>query len=216
VRRGWDLRHARWIVWHGLAGPAAFVLLELIVKPYTGSAALSGPANEGASHLSMLVFYVSQNDFSAATLYSFLINWAFFNIAAPTMETSLAPAAWPEYMAYFEPMLRNYLSSPVSSGLVALFAVMLAAGLLRPQRQAGDGDLAGVAAGLAGYTLLRGTFFLIVNPSECILYGSGVTLAHLLLLAIPFGTSRLPGKRAILTACVLLLLVVNGAFIIGH
>jgi hypothetical protein len=216
VRRGWDLRHGRWIVWHGLAAPAAFVLLELVVKPNTGAAALSGPAGEGASHLSMLVFYVSQNDFSAATLYSFLVNWAFFNIAAPAMETSLAPAAWPEYMAYFEPVLRNYLSSPVSSGLVALFAIVLAAGLLRPQRLPGDSGLAGVAAGLAGYALLRGTFFFVVNPSECILYGSGVTLAHLLLLAIPFRASRLPGKRAILTACVLLLLIVNGAFIIGN
>jgi hypothetical protein len=36
------------------------------------------------------------------------------------------------------------------------------------------------------------------------------------LLAIPFGTSRLPGKRAILAACVSLLLIVNGAFIIGQ
>jgi hypothetical protein len=216
VRRGWDLRHGSWIVAHGLAAPAAFVLLELVVKPYTGAAALRGPATEGASHLSMLMFYVSQNDFSAHTLYSFLINWAFFNIAAPTMETSLAQAAWPEYMAYFEPVLRNYLASPVSSGLVVLFAIMLVAGLLRPQGLARGGELGGVAAGLAGYALLRGTFFFVVNPGECILYGSGVTLAHLLLLAIPFGTSRLAGKRAILAACTLLLLIVNGAFIIGN
>jgi hypothetical protein len=219
VRRGWDVRHARWVVWHSLAAPAAFAFLEIVVKPHTGSAASGGPAMEGASHLSMLVFYVSQNDFSLATLYSFVINWLLFNIVAPTMETTLAPASWPEYMAYFEPVLLNYLSSPVSAGLVVLLAIMLAACLLQPRRRRGvdwgDGDLAGVGAGLAAYALLRGAFFFIVNPSECILYGSGVTLAHLLLLAIPFGTSRLPGKRALLAACALLLLIVNGTFIIG-
>ena len=215
VRRGWDVRHGRWIAWHGLAVPVAFAFLEIVVKPSTGSVLTSGPANEGVSHLSMLIFYVSQNDFSAATLYSFLVNWLFFNIAAPAMETSLAPAAWPEYMGYFEPVLRQYLSSPVSTALVVLVAIMMAGCMLQPQRRHGGGDLAGVVAGLCGYSLLRGTFFLVVNPSECILYGSGVTLAHLLLLAIPFGTSRLPGKRAILAVCVLLLLIVNGAFIVG-
>jgi hypothetical protein len=164
----------------------------------------------------MLLFYVSQNDFSAATLYSFLVNWLFFNIAAPAMETTLAVAAWPEYMAYFEPVLLNYFSSPVSAGLVIVFAVVLAACLVQQRQREGSRELAGVAAGLAVYALLRGAFFFVVNPTECILYGSGVTLAHLLLLAIPFGTSRLPGKRAILGACALLLIIVNGAFIIGH
>jgi hypothetical protein len=216
VRRGWDLREAHWIIWHGLAAPVAFAFLEVAIKPYTAGAAASGPAGEGTSHLSMLIFYVSQSDFSAATLYSFLINWFFFSIAAPAMETSLAAAAWPEYMAYFEPVLLNYFSSPVSAGLVVLFAIMLAACLVQQRQRDGSPELAGVAAGLAGYALLRGAFFLVVNPSECILYASGVTLAHLLLLAIPFGTSRLPGKRAILAACALLLLIVNGAFIIGH
>jgi hypothetical protein len=215
VRRGWDLRHGRWIAWHGLAAPVAFALLEGAIKPYTASAATSGPANEGASHLSMLIFYMSQNDFSIGTLYSFLVNWLFFSIAAPTIQTSLAPAAWPEYTGYFEPALLNYFASPVSTGLVALFGVMLAACLLRPRSGRGGGDLAGIVGGLSGYALLRGTFFLVVNPSECVLYGSGVTLAHLLLLAIAFGAARLPGKQVMLAACVPLLLIVNGAFIIG-
>ena len=74
---------------------------------------------------------------------------------------------------------------------------------------------AAVAAGLGAYAMLRGAFFFVVNPSECLLYGSGVTLAHMLVLAIPFAASRLPGKRLILAAVALLLIIVNGAFIIG-
>jgi hypothetical protein len=216
VRRGWDWRAGRWIACHGLAAVAAFAIIEIVVAPRTGSAALSGPAGEGASHLSMMLFYVSQSDLSALALYAFLVNWLFFNIAAPTVETTLAQAAWPEYTAYFEPVLRNYLSSPVSVALVVLTAVMVAACLLpRASGRQGCGQLGGLAAGLAGYALLRAAFFLIVNPSECILYGAGVTLPHLMLLAMPFGASRLPGKRAVLAACVVLLFIVNGAFIIG-
>jgi hypothetical protein len=214
VRRGWDLRQGRWIVWHGLAAPVALAFLEVVVKPLTGTATTSGPANEGASHISMLLFYAAQNNFSLATVYSFLVNWLFFNIAAPAVQTSLAPAAWPEYMAYFAPAARAYLASPVSTSLVILFGIMLIGCVLRPQRESG-GNMAGIAAGLSGYALLRGAFFFIVNPSECMLYGSGATLAHMLLIAIPFGTSRLPGKQVILAGCALLLLIVNGAFIIG-
>ncbi len=217
VRCGRDLRASCWIAWHGLVAPAVFVLLEVIVKPSTGATIAAGPATEGASHLSMLLFYIAQNDLSPATVYAFLVNWLFFNIAAPGVQTTLAPAEWPEYMAYFEPVLRSYLASPVSAALLLALAMVLGAGVMRTHRLARGGrDLAGVMAGLSGYAVLRGIFFLVVNPKECMLYGSGVTLAHLLLLAIPFGVARLPGKRALLAACVALLIVVNGAFIIGR
>jgi hypothetical protein len=215
VQHGWSLRRGCWIGWHALAAPAAFLFLELVVKPRTAGAATGGPATEGASHLSMLLFYVSQNDFSAATAYSFLVNWLFFSVAAPTLETSLAPAEWPEYTAYFEAALRNYLSSPISAGLVGLVVAIGAASLMPRWRGKIAGSHTAIVAALLAYALLRGTFWFIVNPSECVLFSAGTTLAHLLVLAVPFANSMLPGKRAILVACALLLFVTNGTFIIG-
>jgi hypothetical protein len=215
MQRGWNLRCYRWMVWHGLAVPVAFAFLEMVVKRHTGAAAAAGPALEGASHLSMLLFYVSQNDFSAATLYSFAVNWLFFSVAAPTAGTTLAPTAWPEYTAYFEAALRNYLASPVSASLVALFAVMLVASALPRFRGKDVGNGIAIVMALLAYALLRGTFWFIVNPSECFLFSSGTTLAHMLVLAIPFGRCRLPGKQAILAACAFLLFIINGTFMIG-
>jgi hypothetical protein len=215
AQRGWNLRCHRWIVGHALAVPLAFLFLEFVVKPYTGAAAAGGPALEGASHLSMLLFYVSQNDFSAATLYSFAVNWLFFSVAAPTVETTLAPTAWPEYTAYFEAALRNYLASPVSTSLLAVLAIVAAASAL-PRFRGADADSGGaIVMALLAYALLRGMFWFIVNPSECVLFSSGTTLAHMLILGIPFARSRLPAKQAVLAACALLLFIINGAFIIG-
>jgi len=45
-------------------------------------------------------------------------------------------------------------------------------------------------------------------------YASGVTLAHLLVLAILFAASKVPAQRGLLAACALLLFVVNGTFIV--
>jgi hypothetical protein len=216
LRRGWSLRDGRWIAWHGLAAPAALVFLEAVVKPATASAASSGPATEGASHLSMLLFYLSQNDFSLATFYSFLVNWLFFSVAAPTLETSLAPAAWPQYTAYFEAAVGGYLSSPITAALVALFGVMAVASVLPRYRGESGRDRTALVLALLAYAVLRGAFWFVVNPSECLLFSSGTILAHILMLAILFAGSKLPGKRALLTACALLLVVTNGTFIIGE
>jgi hypothetical protein len=215
AQRGRDLRCYRWVVGHGLVVPVAFAFLEFVVKPRTGAAAAGGPALEGASHLSMLLFYVSQNDFSAATLYSFAVNWLFFSMAAPTVETTLAPTAWPEYSAYFEAALRNYLASPVSMGLIAVFGVMLVASAMPRSRGEDAGNGTAIVLALLAYALLRGTFWFIVNPSECVLFSSGTTLAHMLVLGIPFARSGMPGKQVILAACALLLFIINGTFIIG-
>ena len=214
-RCGPDLRRGSWIGWHGLAAPAAFLFLELVVKSRTAGAVTAGPAAEGASHLSMLLFYVSQNDFSASTVYAFLVNWLFFSIAAPTVETSLAPAEWPQYTAYFEAVASNYLSSPISAGLVAVAAVVGAATLAPKRRAPRTGGDTAIVLALVAYALLRGTFWFIVNPNECVLFSTGTTMAHLLIVAIPFASSALPGKRALLGICALLLFVTNGTFIIG-
>jgi hypothetical protein len=219
VRHGFDLRRGGWmrgwILWHGLVPPLVLAFLEGVVKPLTAGATTEGPAGEAVSHLGMLAFYVSQNDFSLATCYGFLVNWLFFNVAAPTVETTLAPVAYPQFTGYFEPALSNYLSSPVSAGLLGLLGAMLAACVLPRFRGRVGTDGTAIVSGLLAYTVLRGAFFLVVNPSECMLYGSGVTLAHLLILAIPFAASTFPGKRALLAACALLLVIVNGTFIVG-
>jgi hypothetical protein len=212
MQRGWDLRHGWWIALHGLAGPIALAVLELLMRGRTGAA---GVHPEGANHFSMLIWYVSRNDFSAATLYAFLINWLFFNIAAPTRDTPHALPTWQEHDAFFEPTLTNYFASPVSVGIVAVFGVILLASVLSRYRTESSAGSAGILLGLVAYTLLRGVFFVVFLPSECLLYSASVTLAHLLMIAIPFSASSFPAKRVLLAGLAGLLFVTNGAFILG-
>ena len=212
VQRGWDWRQARWIALHGLAGPIALAILEGIMRGRTGPATTQ-VEGEGANHLSMLLFYLRHNEYSFARLYEFLLNWLFFSVAAPSTVASLRPAD--EDTRYFEPALLNYFSSPVSTALVLLFAVMLAAIVLPRYRGEGIGGLKGVFAGLLAFALLRGVFFFVLNPSECFLWTSGTTLAHLLMLSIPFAASSFPAKPLLLAATALFLFVINGRFIIG-
>jgi hypothetical protein len=212
VARGWDLRYGRWIALHALAGPIALALLEGIMRGRSGAA---GAHPEGANHFSMLIWYVSQNDYSMATLYEFLANWLFFNFAAPTPDTPHPLPLWPEHKALFEPALGNYLASPVSAGIVVIFAVMLLASVLPRYRSEGSSLSASILLALSAYTLLRGLFFFVFLPSECILYASSVTLAHLLIVAIPFAASSFPAKPALLAGLGGLLFITNGAFVIG-
>jgi hypothetical protein len=220
VRRGWDLRQGRWIGLHGLVAPMALVFLEGVVNGHWASAGgrpppeegISDFAAEGASHLSMLLFYVARNDYSADKLYAFLANWLFFNMAAPTPYAREVVPLWPNDR-YFEPILTNYFSSPAPAALVALFVVILIACVLSRYRAKSAG--AGMLLAFGTYTLLRGMFFFIVNPEECLLFSSGVTLAHVLLIAIPFAASPLPGKGWLLAAMAFLLLITNGTFILG-
>jgi hypothetical protein len=217
VRRGWDLRSARWIAWHGLAAPAAFVLLETIVHRLTGDAIAGGPPGEAASHLGMLVFYLTRNDFSAEGLYAFLVNWLFFVNAAPTPEPTFAAIpADPEFKGYFAPALAGYLSTRASSALAFVFCVMLVASLLPQLRRGPIGrDKAGVLLGLLAYSTVRAAFYVIVNSRESFLFATGANLAHLLLLAALFAASKFPAQRALLAVCALLLFVVNGTFVVG-
>jgi hypothetical protein len=218
ARRGWDPREGRWIALHGLTVPAVLLFLELVINRHVVGATSSGPGTEleGASHLKMLIYYVTRSDLSFSNVYAFLANWLFFSVAAPTYITTLAPAEWPRYTGYFEPAFANYFASPISAGLVALFGVIAAASAL-PKRSAERGDaLAAILAALLTYAILRGLFWLVVNPFECILFSPPVTLAHLLLIAIPFAASRLPAKQGVLGAFALLLFITNGTFVIGR
>lgn len=214
MRRGWDLRALRWIAVHGLAGPAALVILEVVVN---GWWVPRGTEAEGGSHVSMLLYHLARNDYSFASLYAFVLNWLFFNIAAPSAEAHLWVAGLPYYGSYFKPVLGQYVSAVVPAGLAALFMTMAAAAILARDRETGcSAPHSSLLLGLAAYSLVRGTFFFLFNPSEVLLFTSAVTLAHVLLLAVPFARSRVPAKAGVVMAAAALLLVNNGAFIIGR
>ena len=215
VERGWDaLRQGRWIVWHALAAPLALLFLEGVVN---GRLVSAGSYAEGASHLSMLIFYVTQNDFSVETIYEFVAKWFFFNMAAPSIDATFHPGLPGTKAGDFDLSLANYFSSPLSIALVALFGLMLAAIAWPRGREEGAAAVpAGLLLALGAFALLRAVFFLIFNPGECLLFSSGTTLTHMLLIGIPFAVSRFPAKQGILAASAALLLIVNGSFMIGR
>lgn len=211
AQRGIDLRRDYWIGLHALIGPATFVFMEIAARLL-----LPAPTHaEGASHFGMLLYYISRNDYSLASLYMFAVRWLFINIAAP--ERTAVHWAKPEvgYGGDFLPALSSYLTSPLSIAL-AVLAAGLALALLVPRWRgriaAGQGTL---LLGLAAYALVRMIFFLIFNPWECLLFASGVTLSHLLLIAVPVAGSRLPAKEGLLLALGCLVLATNARFIIG-
>jgi hypothetical protein len=214
VQHGWNvrtqLRRNWWIACHALAAPAAFLFLELVVNGWLVPA---GNEPEGSSHLRMLLYYLMQRDISLDAIYDFSTRWLFFNLAAPSIDASYG--ATPIYAGDFPPGLAGYLGSPVSAGLVALFGAILAVGLLRPYRGRITRDLAGIMLGVSAYALLRALFFFLVYPGEHILFASGATLPHMLLIAMPYAASAYPRKDALLAGLAALLLIVNGAFILG-
>jgi len=213
VQRGWDWRYGLWIFWHALTAPLTLLFLEGVVN---GRLTGAGTTAEGASHISMLIFYVTRNEFDFETIYGFLIKWLFFNMAAPSMDATLYPGLPGSNAGDFDERLRDYFGSPLSIALVALFGLVLAAAAWPRGREEGAPAVpAGILPALAAFALLRGVFFLIFNPGECLLFSSGTTLTHMLLIGIPFAASRFPARQAILAASAMLLLIVNGSFIIG-
>lgn len=206
VRRGLDWRHGWWIGVHGLAGPVAFLIVEGIL--YRHLPAATNP--EGPSHFGMLVFYLSRNIRNAEMLYSFAVNWLFFNLAAPT---AYAPHWVPP--GFFQPVLANYFSSPVSGALVGLFGVMIAASVMPRFRAEGANPSTAILLAFLSYTLIRGVFFFLFDPAEPLLFSSSATLPHMLLIGIPFATSKFPAKGVLLGALAVLLSLNNASFIVG-
>lgn len=206
TRRGFGWPQLRWILLHALAGPLAFLIIEGLIYPL-----LPAPTNpEGTSHFGMLMFYLARNVRNAEMLYSFVVNWLFFNVAAPT------PTA-PHWMppGFFAPRLANYFTSPVSAALVAAFAAMIVVSLL-PRYRAGRTEIpGGLLLALMAYTLVRCVFFFLFNPAEPLLFSPSVTLAHMLVLAIPFAASKFHSKRLLLGGFTVLLLLTNGVFVVG-
>ena len=206
MQHGLNWRQGRWIAAHAVVGPVALVILEGFAYCFLTPA--SHP--EGASHLSMLIYYVSQSYHGADMLYLFVLNWLFFMIAAPTANAPLwAPPG------FFEPALSNYFASPVSALLVTLFLAMVAVSVMNRGRIESPGSPAGILLGLMTYSLLRGCFFFVFDPPEPILFSSSVTLVHMLMIGILFAASNVPAKRTLLAAFAVLLFATNQAFIIG-
>ena len=212
AQRGWDVRNSWWIALHGLAGVFAFTILEGIMRGWPKAA---GTHPEGATHFSMLFWYAAQNDTSAKGLYKFAIKWLFFNIAAPERHADHWADLSINFGGDFEPVLINYVSSPMTVGLVVLFGVMLFGSLLPRNRTETGSSHKGILLALLAYALLRSTFFFFFNSKECMLFSSSATLAHMLLLGMPFTASTFPAKGALLLLLAILLFLTNGAFIIG-
>ena len=210
MQRRLDLRHGKWIAAQMLAGVLALVMLEGVLNRWL--LAGSKPSEE-ASHFAMLLSYVWKSEHGAASLYQLLANWLFFNIAAPTARADFPAPAWEHYKGYFEPSLTNYLASPATAALVVLLGLMAAACLLARYRTTACDAATGVLVPLAAYSAARGAFFFIFNPAEALLFSPAVTLAHLLIVGVPFATSSIPAKRWLLAAFAALLLIVNGRFI---
>lgn len=164
--------------------------------------------------VSMLLYYAGVNDHGPESLHAFLLNWLFFNIAAPAPYANYAAPIWPQYAGFFEPSLANYLSRPVTVGLTILVCgLLVAATFLRRRPRPAAAGLWPLVAALLAYTLVRGTFFFVFNPPEALQFSPATTLAHLLLIGIFFAGAEFRGKRIGLAALAALLLMTNSTFI---
>jgi hypothetical protein len=214
VQRGWRVSGNWWICWHALTAPLALLFLEVAVN---GRLIQADPDPEGASHLSMLLYYVTQNRYDLGTVLDFAARWLFYSIAAPSLDATYG--ARTDYAGDYGPgvTLASYFSSPVSATLVILFGAIVAACILpRYRRACLDAALAGVPQALVAYALLRAAFFFAVYPGECLIFSASTTLAHMLLIGMPFTASAFPRKGALLAAFAALLFIVNATFIIGQ
>ena len=217
VRRGWDwrqgLRKDWWIAVHGLTAPIAFVFLEFVVN---GGLVARETNAESASQFSHLMYYLANEDYSPASLYSFVVRWLFFNIAAPTPTATHNSAPNIQYGGDFAPALTDYFTSPWSAALVVVTCVMIAAIVLRRYRADSLGNLAGLPSALIAYALVRGAFFMMYLPGEPLINSPAVVLAHLLIVIIPFTASRFPAKQAVLVAFATLLFITNAVFFVSQ
>ncbi len=210
-RRGFDLRAARWIFAHGLVAPVALFVLEVTIN---GQLAANPANHESGSSVSMFWFYAGMSDHSVASLYSVVLNWLFFNIAAPMPHAYAAVPIWPNYYGYFEPFFSNYFTSFASTGVIILFGVMLVASLTpgwRAERQMAGGTMLPLIA----YTAMRGAFFFVFNPAEIMQFSPAVTLPQLMFILVPFTASKFPAKASVLAGFALLLFATNLRFMIG-
>ncbi len=214
VLERWEVLKRRWIAAHAMVAPLALALLEGVIRGW-GSVAGSHP--EGANHFSLFFWYASQAQFTINSVYYFLTSWLFFNIAAPERHAYHWANPSIHFGGIFMPGLANYVASPLSAALVALFATLLAVIVVLRREMTVVPNMAAIMLGLLAYALFRAAFFFIFNAKENLLFSPSATLAHLLLLAIPFAATGLPERARVTLLALLaaLLLVNNGLFIIG-
>ena len=210
-RQGLNLRAAEWIMAHAVVVPVAVFILEVTIN---GRLPAAGTNLESGSSWIMFWFYAGISDHSVPSLYSFVLNWLFFNIAAPTLHAYAAVPIWPNYYGYFDPFFSNYFMSFTSAGLIAVLALMVFASVTpgwRGERQV----MPGIMVPLIAYSALRGVFFFIFNPAEVMQFSPAVTLPHLIFILAPFAASKFPAKSSVLVGFALLLLATNLRFMIG-
>lgn len=211
VRHGIDFVRGRWILLHAMAGPLALGILEAIAR---GRFNASAEHPEGATHFSMLLWYVTQNEYSFSSVYAFALRWIFFNIAAPEQKIHFVNTAI-SYGGDFSPRLMHYLLSPLSAATAVLFIALVVAALLPRYRNPMTRNAAGIILGLAAYIVLRGAFFFILLPQEALLFSPSISFAVLLVIAIPFSASGFPRKRILLALFATALFLANGAFMLA-
>jgi hypothetical protein len=211
LRRGVDPRAGRWIAAHALVVLVAFFILEVTVNgrlPHD-------PANiESGSLFKMFWFYVGFNDHGASSLYSFLLNWFFFNIVAPTRNAYAAVPLWPTFHGYFQPTFANYFTGLTSAGAIVLLGVMVLA-CVAPSWRSERQSRFGLALPLIAYTAVRGLFFFLFNPAEAMLFSAAVTLPHVMIVVVPFAASKFPAKMPVLAGFAALLFLTNLRFMVN-
>lgn len=209
ARRGFEARREPWIAVHAMVVPAVWFFLEVFVN---GRLIPETVHVEGQSHYNMLLYYLAKNDYSLASIYSFVLNWVFFNIAAPTPTAPM----WAEFGGYFAPAFSSYFRSLPTIGVVAALGVIIAACLVPRVRGRSLGTTGALLLALAVYGLVRAAFFLFFNPAEPMLFSPAVTLVHWLILLVPFAASRFPAKEVVLAILAICLIATNVGLILGR
>lgn len=206
--RGIDWSRIRWIGVQVAVALTALLVLELLVNgwvvPRSGS-----PAEQ--SHFALLIHYITKFKYSLPKLHDFAANWFFFNLVAPTPHALW----WPQTGGYFEPSVAAYRSSPIAMMAVFIIAMMIVAASIPGVRAASFGAADGLLLPLAAYAIVRTIFFVLFVPDEALLFSPAVTLAHWLLVLVPFAASRLPAKPVLLAVLCVLLFAVNSSFMVG-
>jgi hypothetical protein len=209
ARRGFEARREQWIVAHAMVVPTVWFFLEVFVN---GRLIPESALAEGQSHFNMLLYYLAKNDYSLASIYSFILNWLFFNIAAPTPTAPL----WAQFGGYFIPEFTNYFRSLPTIGVIASLAVIAVASVLPAYRGRDLGTAGALLLALAAYGLVRAAFFFFFNPAEPMLFSPAVTLVHWLILLVPFAASRFPAKGTVLSVLAICLVAANTGLILGR
>lgn len=206
--RGLNWSRIRWIGIQVLVGLLMLLALELFVN---GGVVPESAASQDQSHFALFWAYFARFTFNPAKFHDFAANWFFFNLVAPTPYA----AWWPQTGGYFEPSVFAYGASPIAFVAICLVVAMIVVGVVSGASAARLGPAGGLFLPLAAYVIVRAAFFIVFVPNEALLFSPAVTLPHWLFVLVPFAASRLPGKKTILAALCVLLIVVNAGFMVG-